>query len=71
MTNQTYSITFTPRDFERALESTKEKSDLFLNSYHGDVLGNVVGIQKKVDWESGIARVMEQYDDAWRDLAHL
>jgi hypothetical protein len=71
MTNQTYSVTFTSQDFDLALETIREKSTLFLNPYHGDARATVFEVLEEVDWEPSIARIMDQFDEAWRDLAHL
>lgn len=71
MTNQTYSVTFTSHDLDLALETTREKSTLFLNPYHGDFRATSFDILGEVDWEPGIARIMDQFDEAWRDLAQL
>jgi len=65
---QTYVINFDPKDLKIALINADNPP--FLYPYHGDIL--VYGQRaKEINWEPGINQIIEEYDEAWRNLAQL
>jgi len=65
--NQTYVITFIPQDLHFALANTDAPP--FLYPYYGDVFSTNQDPGTDVIWEPAIQRIMEQFDEAWRELA--
>ena len=65
--NQTYSVIFNNQDIQSAL--LNNESILFIYPYNGDVFTTHNADQPRVEIQKGIHKIMDQFDDAWRELA--
>lgn len=67
--NKSYSANFDQRNLDIALADPA--LPILFEPYHGVLIGDRIGEQQESSLEHDIERIMEEHDQAWRDLAHL
>jgi hypothetical protein len=65
----TYSDNNSPHRMEQARENAQ--GPLLLNSFQANEIGNSSTPQNGIDLEPAIHQILEQFDDAWRELGRL
>lgn len=70
MNTKFYTINYTQHELDEVFKKSNISS-IFLHPYHGDKVTTISGFKKKIDWDNGISRIMDQFDEAWRELARL